>query len=198
MVDDVGNDCRVSVDGTDCLTENQGLSHKAFFSFKFKYAGLRYEVGVCIRTGYIVWVRGPYPCGDWNDITIFRQGMKYALDENERVEADDGYTGEDPALIKTPGGVRFMEDMWWLKKRSKVRQRGETANHRLKTFKVLCHRFHHDLDKHSMCFRAAAVFTQLSFEVGTKALFEVPNYDQIWMDPTRAPLPEDDMDQDLH
>jgi hypothetical protein len=71
-----------------------------------------------------------------------------------------------------------MEDQQWHKKRSVVRNRGETANHRLKTFKVLQDTFRHDIETHSMCFRACAVLAQLSFEVGSKKLFNVPNYDQ--------------------
>ena len=43
----------LSVDGTDFL---MAMSYKkAFYSFKFKKMGLRYEVGLCIKTGDIVW-----------------------------------------------------------------------------------------------------------------------------------------------
>jgi hypothetical protein len=176
--DDVGNDCLLQVDGTDCKTTNQGASHQAFYSFKFNYGGLRYEVGICIRTGHIAWINGPFPPGDWPDVEVFRSTLKLNLEEGERVETDDGYLGEDPCFTKCPGGVRFMEDQQWHKKRSVVRNRGETANHRLKTFKVLQDTFRHDIEKHSMCFRACAVLAQLSFEVGSKKLFNVPNYDQ--------------------
>jgi hypothetical protein len=41
-----------------------------------------------------------------------------------------------------------------------------------------------------MCFRACAVFAQLSFEVGTKKLFEVPDYDQEMTNPLGVLLPE--------
>lgn len=68
------------------------------------------------------------------------------------------------------------------------------ANHCLKTFKVLQGTFHHDIEKHSMCFRACAVLAQLSFEVGSKRLFEV-NYEQV--DPTRVPLLEPLFDDDM-
>jgi hypothetical protein len=83
-----------------------------------------------------------------------------------------------------------MEDQQWHNTLSIVRNRGETANHRLKTFKVLQETFRHDIEKHSMCFRACAVLAQLSFEVGSKNLFDVPNYNQEVMDPTTVPLPE--------
>ena len=52
--------------------------------------------------GDVVWVHGPFPCGDWPDIVIFRSSLISFLDEGERVEADDGYVGEAPMYIKCP------------------------------------------------------------------------------------------------
>lgn len=178
------------MDATDCKTTNQGDCLVAFNSYKFKYSGLRYEVGNNIRTGDLCWINGPFPAGDWPDIEIFRLSLKHLLGENERVETDDGYIGEDPCVTKCPGGTRYMEDERWHNKRSSVRNKGETVNHRLKTFQVLGGTFRHEIEKHSMCFRACAVFVQLSFEIGNKKTFAVRNYNQEWMDPTRVPLPE--------
>ena len=79
-----------------------------------------------------------------------------------------------------PDGMHFMEDKWWHSKRSNVWNRGKMVNHRLKTFGVLSGTFRHD--------RACAVFTQLSFQVGSKKPFSVENYDQEWMDEARVPL----------
>jgi hypothetical protein len=37
-----------------------------------------------------------------NDLGIFKNnGIKDELDENERVEADDGYIGEDPQFVRS-------------------------------------------------------------------------------------------------
>ena len=191
MLDDVGNDCLVTNDGVDCLTVASGPGiNKSFFTHKFNKSGLRYEVAVCIRTGWIVWIHGPFPPGDWNDLTIFRDGLKHLLRPGERVEADDGYIAEDPQLVKAPAGARFMEDEHWHAKRGTARRRHETINQRIKIFKVLTDRFHHDIEKHSMCFRACAVLTQLSFVFGTRRPFSVENYDQRWADPSRCPLPQ--------
>lgn len=187
---DVGNDCMLQVDGTDCKATNQGVCPKAFYSFKFKSSGLRYEVANNIITDDICSITGPMPPGDWPDVEVFRFALKGDLDENERVETDDGYIGEDPCFTKCPGGIRSMEDERWHAKRSKARNRGETVNHRLKTFGVLGGTFRHDIEKHSMCFRACAVFVQLSFQIGSKKLLSVNNYNQEWMDPSRAPMPE--------
>jgi hypothetical protein len=43
-----------------------GLCHK------HKCAGLRYEVGICIQTRWIVWTNGPYPCIMFPDVAIAR------------------------------------------------------------------------------------------------------------------------------
>ena len=92
----IGNDCLISVDGTDCPIPYQQAVPEAWYTKKFNGHGLRYEIGVCIITGYIVWLMGPFPCGDWPDIVCFRYALRQMLDASERVEADDGYIGEDP------------------------------------------------------------------------------------------------------
>ena len=64
-IGDTLNDCLLSVDGTDFQI---AMSYrKEFYSFKFKKSGLRYEVGLNIKTGDICWVYGPFPPGDYND-----------------------------------------------------------------------------------------------------------------------------------
>ena len=90
---DEGNDCMTSVDGADFRFQAHG---KTFYSFKIKKGGLRYLVALCIKTGHIAYIDGPFPAGMMNDLTIFRWGMKGWLGEGERVEADDGYVGEAP------------------------------------------------------------------------------------------------------
>ena len=77
---------------------------RTFYSFKFKKSGLRYEICLCIKTGEIVWINGPYECGMWNDLQIFRNSLMSHLEPGERVEADDGYIGEHPQHIKCPRG----------------------------------------------------------------------------------------------
>jgi hypothetical protein len=172
---DKGNDCLVSVDCTDCKVQKRGKSKKAFWSFKFRSSGLRYEIAVCILTGDIVWINGPFPCGDWPDIVIFREQLKHFLDPNERVEADDGYVGEDPHAVKVPSSTVHQHDAQQLAMRQRVRSRHETVNNRIKQFKVVAETFRHDLRLHGDCFYACAVLTQLMIETG-HPLFAVGPY----------------------
>ena len=144
---------------------------KKWFSHKFKGPGLRYEIGISIKKGDIVWIAGPYICGKWNDLEIFKNGLIHQLDENERVEADDGYRALDPEFVKSRTGFSSKKERKDMT--NKVRARQETVNKRLKQFQCLVQPFrHHDFEKHSNLVRAAAVVTQLAIQNG-EPLFQV-------------------------
>jgi hypothetical protein len=66
-MDDQGNDCLVPVDGVDCRfpdvkkwdpVKEKMVMNKKLHSHKFKAAGLRFEVAVCLLTSDIVWIHG--------------------------------------------------------------------------------------------------------------------------------------------
>lgn len=137
--------------------------NKRWFSHKFRSAGVRYEVGVCIQTGDICWINGPFMCGLWPDINIFRVGLKGRLAANELVVADKGYRG-DPKC-KTPYHYISETDR---RASKKALARHETVNKRLKQFNVLKQQFRHPLHKHKDCFYACAVTTQVMFSRGEK------------------------------
>ena len=84
----------MTVDGTDFRIQQPHPFNKKWYSHKFKGPGLRYEVAVCIQTGDVVWINGPFPCGKWPDLKIFQLRLKHMLGPEEKVEADDGYRGE--------------------------------------------------------------------------------------------------------
>jgi len=156
----------VSVDGTDFRIAELG---KNFYSYKFKKSGLRYEVAICILTGDIVWINGPYECGMYNDIMVFRDSLLSHLEPNERVEADDGYIGEHPEHIKCPAGLCNPEETEFMQQR--VRNRQETVNRRFKDWGCLKQVWRHEIPLHGDAFRAVAIITQLTINSGDK-LFE--------------------------
>ena len=163
---DKGNDCLVSCDGTDFKIPEYGPT---FSSHKFaKKSGLRYEVCICILTGDIVWIHGPFPCGKFPDITIFRKSLLSHLGEAERVEADDGYIGEAPRHVKCPKCIANPQETEFMQQR--VRNRQETVNKRFKDWGVLRQRFRHSINlaRHGDIFRAVAVLTQLAINNGEK------------------------------
>ena len=170
---DIGNDALVTIDGTDMKVQMH--YDKRYFSHKFHSKGLRYEVGICILTEYIVWINGPFQCGI-PDIEIARQCLVGNLTLNEMVEADNGYEGED-WHIRTPAAQHYRSNKEKQTKR-RTAQRHETVNERLKNFNVLSNAFRLPLKRHSSCFRAVAVLTQLNIENG-EPLFEVKYIDDV-------------------
>ena len=99
---DCGETCKVTVDTTDCPIQEPigtGITKKGKFlpfnpklcSYKLKGAGLRYKVAVNIQTGDIVWLNGLFPCGEYNDIKIFKKHLQKMLLPGEKVEADGIY-----------------------------------------------------------------------------------------------------------
>ncbi len=93
----------LSVDGTDFHIAMSWS--KSFYSYKFKKSGLRYEVGLCIKTGDICWWSGPYAPRICNDLSIFRDGSMTHLEPGERVETDRGYCGSAPKYVECLDGL---------------------------------------------------------------------------------------------
>jgi len=168
---DSGDDCLVSVDCTDVEIQEPKPFSSKWYSHKHNGPGLRYEVALSLKRGDIVWIHGPFPCGKWPDIAIFRVSLKSFLDENERVEVDNGYRGEDPISCKTPGGISSMIDNR-IVERKRIRARHETVNARLKSFSVLKQVYRHALIDHVDVFSAVAVLVQLGIEEGER-LFDI-------------------------
>jgi hypothetical protein len=167
------NNCLISVDGTDVRIPQQGpaIPGNPFSLFKFEgKCGLRYKIGVDILAGNIVRVDELYAAGKYPDIGNFHSGLVHWLDENERVEVDDGYIGEAPQKVKCPECASNSTENQAMQNR--VRSRHESLNGRLKNWAILTSLYRHDLMEHGNVFLAIAVITQISINVGEK-LFEV-------------------------
>ena len=54
------------MDGNDFFIQEPTTFSKSWYSHKFRGAGLRYEVGIAIQTGDIVWTNSQFWPGIWN------------------------------------------------------------------------------------------------------------------------------------
>ena len=169
--------CFISVDGTDCPVLEPYPYDRTMYSKKFNGPGVKYEVAVCIKTGKIVWINGPFIASK-HDNNIFREGLRNHLFDDEAVECDRGY-GEDD-ILKAP---QVGSDSNERKMKSNPRAQHEAVNGRLKQFKVLDSHFRHMkpdkagmMEKHGACFFAVAVITQLKIMGGEK-IFNELEYD---------------------
>jgi hypothetical protein len=111
-------------------------------------------------TGQIVWIHGPgpFPCGEWLDLSIFWVGLKSLLTKGEKIIADLGYKGEPDYIIPPMGDISLLA--------AKVRGQHEHVNKRFKQFQILHRCFQHKVDKHQAAFCAVAVITEVCLENG--------------------------------
>ena len=142
---DMRSKCLISIDGTDCSVYEPWPFDRTMFSHKFNGPGYKYEIGVCIKADFIVWVHGPENCGV-SDLTTFRQGLSHHLCDNEAVECDMYYKGDH--RLKNP---KVHQGADYKKKKGRVCARQEVVNSRLKTFAVLSNTFRHKLADHQAC-----------------------------------------------
>lgn len=120
-------------------------------------------MAISLSRGYIVWVNGPFACGDMRDIDIFRGWIKQELYEGEMVLADHGYP--DHTCCAQIHGRSKRESKTFL-------SRHESCNGRIKNFYSMSTNFRHSHQKHSLCFHAIAKLVQISIMCGHK-LFEI-------------------------
>ena len=143
---------------------------KSWYCYKYKSAGLRYEMGVCIYTGNIVWINGPFKPGLYNDKKIFNENLKNVLPPGEYVIADKMYRG-DPDKARVPNENLDTPEETFYNQRARARQ--ENTNHLLKQWKILRQIYRHDVSTHVDVFWSVAVLTQISFDLNEKLNYHV-------------------------
>lgn len=162
--------CMVTIDGIDCQIEEPIPFSRKWYSHKFSGPGVRYELGVSINTGDIVSLHGPFPCGAYPDISIFRLGLKRMLGPGEKVIADRGYRGDTKTC--TPLDSRNQQHSIAM---GRARARHETINGRLKKWNCIKNVYRHHLDKHYLIFTSIAIIEQISISNG-RAPFQITTY----------------------
>jgi len=162
----------MTVDGTDFRILQKGAVTKGNAFASHKYAGksaLRFELGVDILAGNLVWIQGPYPAGKYTKIKIFNKVLCNFLELGKWAEANEGYRSH-PDKIKCLGNDTNPVENRVMQGR--VRAHHKTLNGRLKNWGILSQVFRHHITMHGDVFRACAVVTQLTIQ-DSEPLFEV-------------------------
>ena len=135
-MNDNRSECLMSVDCTDFKIQEPRPFNPNFFSHKINHAVFKYEVAVCIQTGWIVWGAGPFPAGDYSDLEVFCLYLKTYLSNGEHVECDHGYNGD--YNVCTPSD--YEGNVGWRQMKGQARARHEAINGKLKEFNILAGR----------------------------------------------------------
>lgn len=134
----------VTLDGTDFRIYEPTPFSSLWYSHKFKAAGVRYEIGISIGNGDIVWASGGFPCGEWTDLKIAKDLYVECVTSGEITLADEGYPLQK--YFKQPSN----------EKEFRLLSRHETLNGRLKNFEILNCRFRHPF-RHRLSHRCYAL-----------------------------------------
>lgn len=99
--------CLISVDGADFAMLEPIPFDPKWHLHKLNGLGLRCEIGMHMQTGWIVWVNGPFPCGEWSDLAISRFSLAHLSQPWERCIADGGVVIA-PAQLQLPVGATLL------------------------------------------------------------------------------------------
>ena len=171
----------VSIDGTDFRIREPHPFEPGWFSIKYKAAAVKYEVGVCIATGWIVWLFGPFRAGK-NDLMVAQRGVDLIVEDGERYIADKAYKSESAV---NPYDAWNHDDRLYMRV---VRGRHETINRLFKQFKSIANTFRRDPAKHGLFMYSIANIIQIGIMFGCIRPFaiDIPVPDTPTFDPDEA------------
>ena len=173
----VGQKCLITVDGTDFWIQEPTEFDPKWYNHKINGPAVSYEVAMCVKTGEIVWINGPFAAGRWDDRGIARLCLNEMLDDGEKYIADGGYF-DGYQWAETPDGTHSLEQRMYALSRA----RHETVNGRFKNWRCLKQQYRHSLEKHGPLFRSVAAIVQIGIMHG-ESLFSVPyNEDVFFLD----------------
>lgn len=132
---------------------------------------MRYEIGVCISTGWIVWANGPFRCGAYPDELVAKKALHHILDEDEKYVADGGYKSY---LAIIPADAITQHETDYMKV---CRSRHETINGYFKTFASIANIFTRDVSKHGLFTHSIINIVQIGIMHGEKRPFSVHRLD---------------------
>jgi hypothetical protein len=160
----------MTLDGTDFPINEPWPFNTQWFSHKLNGPGLRYEIGVSIQTGWIVWANGPFPAA-WSDSKIAKSCVYHKLAPGEKMVVDGGYRDGFFRFEGPTGQLTLYKKM-----KSNARARHETVNSRIRRWRALTDIFRHNVGtRHAQVFYAILNITQLQI-LFEEPLFQVEYY----------------------
>ena len=161
------------MDGTDKPIQETMPFDSELYSYKINGAGLRYEIGININTGMIVWINGPFKPGPNPDLVIARQGLIFALGVGEWYVGDAGYYDGWQFCLAKKFGPAPIQQMT-----SDVCARHETVNARYNICRVCTSKFRHGIERHRSMMDSVTNLVQLTLMSGNP-LYSVDYDDTI-------------------
>lgn len=158
----------ISVDGVHCRFHE--VKHKTlskdpkYFTYKFNGPGLAYELALDLFDSKLVWLKGPLPAGEKNDLGIYQSELKQKIPEGKKAITDGGYNDHKDSKLAQPNS-HDPDELRTFKARARMRQ--EAFHARIKRFDCLQNPFRHGMEQHGVCFLAVCILCAYELEFGT-------------------------------
>jgi len=163
----------VSVDGVDfrCWEKSSPEFNvdRGQYSHKFNHGALKYEIAIDPYASRVVWINGPFP-GSVHDRTIFMESLNEKIPPGKKVVADRIYGSkkkEDAEVSKKFALPNLCDSKVLANFKTRVRNRHESFNGRLKDFNALSDTYRHSQKRHSHVFEAVCVLVQYEMDNGS-------------------------------
>ena len=138
-----------------------------YFSQKHGSAGLKYEIAISVFESKVVWVNGPFPCGQHDGVVFGEGGLREKM-LNDAAPGKrgiaDGIYQKHKDLLSIPNTMDSKE-LHNFKSRARLRQ--EVFHGRMKNYECLSNCFRHSIEKHKMA--TEAVITTLCYQMDNGA-----------------------------
>ena len=154
----------LALDGTTCPIQCPSrFLQRPFYSGKDHRHCIKYEIGVDIEDGSLVWISGPVP-GAVHDMKLARLfGILDSIMDDEYILADKGYIGEWQIVTPIKEAETLLEQIF-SHLLSSVRWIVENVLARIKSFKCLSTRWRHSIDLHFIVFFVVSEIVNLDMK----------------------------------
>ena len=143
----------MTLDVTECFIQcpfENAIQH-LYYSGKKRRHTIKYEIGIHLQSGKIVWLNGGIP-GSVHDLTIIQNsGLLSNLFPGELVLSDKVYIGEICFYHPIKPAITI-EEKQFNSAISSIRETVEHTIHRIKIFGFTQQKWRHNLNLHSIAF----------------------------------------------
>lgn len=101
LLNDNGSRCKITLDGADFSIQESIPVQSGWHTEKFRGPGLRCKVGIGVQSGCVMWINGPFPCGEWPDLKIAMSDLVNVFEGDGCAVAGSGHRGH-PLCFDAP------------------------------------------------------------------------------------------------
>jgi hypothetical protein len=161
---DQPNTVNMTLDVTECPIQrpSDNIIQRQYYSGKKRKHTIKYELGVQLQTGAIVWLAGGVP-GSVHDLNILRScNLLSKLLIGEFILADRAYIGEN-YILHPFKSAKSMNERNINTAISNIRETVEHTIHRIKIFGFTQQKWRHSINLHPIAFKVICHTLNIEF-----------------------------------